>query len=136
MIRTYKKIMIDEDRLKSLINSTGHSCSYISREMGYVPQTLPNKIRKGYILQVDANYLELAYGIKQEQYELINETDEPANKPKLSGFDHLTQAQIEKSFANALDEYDAIDYERLYKVIYSATYEAMKIALGDDKNDE
>lgn len=126
------KITIDGDKLKGIFKAMGKTVTAVSEEMGYGHAALGVKLGKNYLMNRDIVFLEKIYGIKPEYY-MPTEVEEPKTETAIST---LTQAQIEKAFANALDEYDAIDYERLYKVIYSATYEAMKKALGDDGYDE
>lgn len=129
--KIYKKINVDQTKIKKLLKETGDSTANISVEMGYGKSALSNRIRLGYINVTDAKYLELVYGIKREQYEVPEDVEDDPSDEEKELTAKISQSQIEKSIANALGEYQPIDYERLYKVIYSAAYEAVRKAWSE-----
>ena len=117
---------IDADAFKSAIKATGITLDDLSRKMRYGHSTLSAKIRNGRFTSQDAMLVEMIVGVPFEAYE---------KKPKHDTTPKVTQMQIETSIERVLDNWNPIDYERLYKVIYSATYEAMKQALTEDSNE-
>ena len=128
----YKKIMVDGIRLRALLDATGVSLAQISRDMGYGNTALNNKVKRGYLMAVDAKYLEIVYGITPKQYEIVSPDQKSEDEtPEISHEGRLTQTEIQVAIEKAIKEHEPINYERLYKVIYSATYEAVKKAWAE-----
>jgi hypothetical protein len=129
--KVYKKIYpLDKKLWQAELRKAGLSQESLSKEMGYHPNHIACRIYADKGLPVAfGNYVKAVYGIEPEAY--APQVEEEPKKNAEEATLRLTQAQFEKSLLNALNEYQAIDYERLYKVIYSAVYEAVKKAWSE-----
>ena len=115
---------------KALIDSlrtVGMSCTKVSRDMGMSDNWLSSTISQtGGVPQSVVNYLDKVYGIKPERY--APQSQKEADMKSIID-------QFEFAVTKALQENNPIDYERLYKVIYNATKEAMSEALKGEEDD-
>ena len=128
MARKYDKYLsIDADAFKSAVKEKGITLDDLSRKMRYGHSTLSAKLRNGRFTSQDAMLVEMIAEIPLEAYQ---------EKPKHEATPKVTQMQIETSIERVLGNWNPIDYERLYKIIYSATLEAMKQALMEDSTNE
>lgn len=120
-----KNVKVNKTALKNALKSKNKSMTDVSQELGYSNNYLSSMINAySGVPVVVANYLDKVYGIKPEAYA----DEEKEEKPK------LTQSELEFTISKALEAYQPIDYERLYKVIYSATHEAMARALKGEES--
>lgn len=108
-----KLIKIDAENLKKEFRKRGLSLSEVCRTLGVSPNSyFWHVFNRGSISQSTAVVLETAYNIKLESYAAQDDPD-----PKEA---------LEKDAVTEI-----IDYSKLYKCIYTATYHAMKKALTE-----
>ena len=108
-------IEIDGQRLKEILSKRGLTLAEVAREMGYATGFMNNVCSRNVINMTAAKMLNMIYHVPLDDYK----KPEPPAEPE-SEFEQLTlnteQKQVEP----------LIDYERLWKVIYTACYEAVK----------
>ena len=117
---TRNQMRIDGEALRAEIKKRGLKLEQLSVELGYSKSYLNNCILREQMPVAASKYLEMVYEIPANSYKPVAKRTEenPAG---------LTQAHIEWSIEKALQTHKPIDYERLYKVIYSAVYEALQM---------
>ena len=122
-----KVIEIDRSRWIEALRMVGLTQIKLSKELGlsdnYISSTIAQQNGLPYMV---ANYVEKIYGIKPETYAPVSAEREEAQ---------YRADNLELIISRSLDAYQPIDYERLYKVIYSAVFEAMDKVLNG-KNEE
>lgn len=101
-----KVMKIDGEKLTEELKKRGVSKSTASKEIGMGENYLSNVTHRNKITQIGAIALQKVYNIDPEAYELKDAKTEPKPEP-------------EKSF----------DEDALYRIIYTAVYNAMKTAL-------
>lgn len=115
-----KSIIIDGLKLEQKLSSLGFSKSFVALDLGYGSSTIGNWIRRGRISPAAMKSLERAYGIKEEDI-LPDPEPEPEPEP--------VEEEIVR--AELVPAGPSIDEERLYTIIFDATYKAMKQALSE-----
>lgn len=107
-----KMVTIDGQKLNELIEETGKSISKISRELGHSDGVLRMAIKRGTLAVSDVVLLESKFKIKRNLY-VISQDKEPE-----------AEVNTDTVFTD-----DALN--SLYKIIYSAVYNAFKKALEE-----
>lgn len=128
-----KTVPLDKVKWRKCLESKGITQERLSIEMGCHKNSIAADISSlggDKIPLTVARFAEVAYGIKPEDYALQQE-QETKTDPEEAVIPRLTQSQFEKSLLNVLGECQFVDYERLYKNIYSAVYEAVKKAWSE-----
>lgn len=124
-----KLLPVDEGRLREVLKERGLSLAQVSIDMGYARTALAKKLKEGKITQPDSKLLETIYNIKYDDYKPLTVAETTGHVGA-----GMSQAQLEWSIEKVLQKYQPIDYERLYKVVYSAMVEALKADLRGDEN--
>lgn len=107
-----KVINIDGEKLRNEFNVRNITFSSASVKCGYEASYFSKVCNSGKITQPAINLLQANYNIKYDDYKLTDET-----------------AQVEKESVKFTITDEVSD--RLYKIIYSAVYHAMKQALSE-----
>lgn len=108
------QIRIDGKALAEILKERGLQVATVSEEVGYHRSNLGKCIKHNQMSKNMARGIELRYGIPREKFVIPEEKPEPE------------QMAIDLVPADPGKPVDPIDYEKLWKVIYTATYEAMK----------
>lgn len=108
------QIKIDGKALAKILKERGLAMIKVSEEVGYHYTNLSKCIRNNQMSKNMARGIELRYGIPLEKFVIPEEKPEPE------------QMAIDLAPADPGKPVDPIDYEKLWKVIYTAAYEAMK----------
>lgn len=106
-------IKVDKNKLYAELKKHNTTPAEASRAFGYGDTYISNACYEGRINKTTMLLLERFYGITRETYEV---TEKPLE---------IAQPEIKSG---------EIDYEKLYQVIYTATYQAYKQALVDRRN--
>lgn len=112
------QINIDGEKLAEILKERGLMATKVSAEIGYHPSAISRCVKAGHMAKNMAKSIELRYGIACDKFVIPEEK----KQPEQASFDLVID---EKKTA------DPIDYEKLWKVIYTATYEAMKKAWNE-----
>ncbi len=109
---------IDGARLRALLTAHNLSMAEVGRKMGYSSSYISQCIYSGYMRDICITLLEREYAIKYDDYKPVPVAevvakDEPKN---------------EVSEAN---DVAAFDYDKLYRIVYYAVYQATKHALSE-----
>lgn len=102
-MRTRDCYDVDYSRLDYLLKKRGLTAAKAGRELGFSDNYFANVKARGRITKSGAILLERVFGIKAEDYSM-NEAEPVNEKPA------------------------EFDYDRLYEVIYTAVYQAVKMA--------
>ena len=95
----------------------------LSEEIGFSSNYLSAIISsEGGVPPMVSKYIEKIYGIPLDDYKWTSEEEREAE---------YKADNMELVMSRVLENYEAIDYERLYKVIYSAVYDAVKKAWSE-----
>lgn len=124
-----KTVSLDKTKWKKCLKEKGITQEELSLKMGHNSNSIASAVSAlgGDKLPLTVSrFAEVAYGIKPEDYALQPEVKAD---PEEAVIPRLTQSQFEKSMLNVLGECQFVDYERLYKNIYSAVYEAVKAVM-------
>ena len=105
-------IEIDGAKLRRLFELKGVMLSEASRQIGFDSSFISRCCQRNGISPVGAKSLEMCYGIQLDDYKKIV----PAPFPETFQLE-TPEAKVAESL---------LDYERLWKVIYTAVREAMK----------
>lgn len=106
-----KMVAIDKEKLQRCFKRRGVTQVEVQRIIGVGTTYFSSSFETNRISMLVADALEAKFNIKKEEY-----APEEITVP------------VSESVASLTEE----DWERLYKVIYSATYEAMKRALSGE----
>lgn len=113
------QIKIDGQALAKILKERGLGVTKVSEEVGYHFSNLGRCIKTNQMSRNMAVGIELRYGIPREKFVIPEEKPEPEQMAI-----DLVPVEQEKPV-------DPIDYEKLWKVIYTATYEATKKAWSE-----
>lgn len=108
-----KSFEIDGEKLRAEFKKRNLTLAQVERECGFGQSTVSNYCSKNYVTNVVREMLALRYNIQFDTYKKVE--------------DEAPQVEVVPQHI-----FTEEDWERLYKVIYSATYEAMKIALSGE----
>lgn len=115
MPRNVKTIEIDGKKLREIFKERALSLSEVSVALGLEESYFSKQTNKGRISLLVAVALETRFGIPRNLYEIVQEIkSEPKKDEVLVTHDF----ELNKEVA-----------QQLYRIIYSATYEAMRKAL-------
>lgn len=112
-----EKFEIDGEKLRAEIEQRGLKISQIERDCGFGQSTFNHYVNKNYITKMAREMIALRYNIQFDTYKKVEEAPQVENQV------------VEVVQHHSLTEED---WKQLYKVIYSATYEAMKRALSGE----
>lgn len=112
MTGSRERFEIDGAKLREEFKKRNLSYAQAERECGFGQSVLSHYCAKNYITKMAREMLALRYNIQFDAYKKIEEQNEAPVVQRSS--------------------FTEEDWERLYKVIYSATYEAMKQALSGE----
>jgi len=107
-----EKFEIDGQKLREEFKKRNLSYAQAERECGFGQSVLSHYCTKNYITKMAREMLALRYNIPFDAYKKVDEQNEP----------------IVVQHTSFTDD----DWKRLYEVIYSATYEAMRRALSGE----
>lgn len=110
------QVKINGQALAKILKERGLAVTRVSEEIGYHFSNLGRCIKTNQMSKNMAMGIELRYGISRDKFVI------PEEKPE--------QMEIEIVAAEGKHT-DPIDYEKLWKVIYTATYEATKKAWSE-----
>jgi len=109
-----EKFEIDGQKLREEFKKRNLSLTQVEKECGFGQSTMSHCCSKNYITKMIREMLALRYNIQFDTYKKVEEVPQ------------IESQSIEKPILTEED------WEHLYKVIYSATYEAMKRALSGE----
>lgn len=109
-----KEFAINTEALRSELAKRGMSLKAASLEMGHSDAYLSTKMRSGKVHETDAKILEMMFHIPRSAYEIVEPEPEKENP-------------VEQEAPTPVVEVN-IDYEQMYKTIYSAVFAAVKEA--------
>lgn len=112
-----ERFEIDGEKLREEFKKRGLSFSQVERECGFGQSTVSHYCSKNYVTKVVKEMFAMKYHIPFDAYKKVEEVPQVEN-PIIEN--------VQRPF------FTEEDWERLYKVIYSATYEAMKQALSGE----
>lgn len=112
-------IKVDSAVLKKEFAKRGYNCATVAAEIGRSKTYLTKKLKEdvGLISSVDAKLLRAMFNIDQSIYEVAEPVVEAVEEVK----------EEEKQLPVVVQQL-AIDEDKLYKLIYSAVYQAVKKA--------
>lgn len=113
------QVIIDGQALAKILKDRGIAVTKASEEVGYHFSNLGRCIKTNHMSKNMAYGIELRYGIPREKFVIPEEKTEPE------------QMAIDLVPVDKEKPVDPIDYEKLWKVIYTATYEAVKKAWNE-----
>lgn len=131
MRTTVKPIAVDSKKLKTEFHKRRLTCAKIAKDMGRSEKYLSNKLvtERGLLYPWDIGFIEKIYDIKVPLYE-ESKNDVPVESKKNTA-NVIQPVRVMSPVSAVLNE------EQLYRIIYTATLEAMKKALaGDNENGE
>ena len=111
--RTFRTVEIDGKKLRAELKKRALIAAEVSNEIGYSGTYIKNACDSGKIRLAAVHSLKSLYNI---EYNDIAPNHEPEEAPK----------QPEKQVGES-----GIDYEKMYRMIYCAVYEAFKKALTE-----
>lgn len=106
-----ERINIDPNKLRAELTMRNLKLRTACEAMGYSKQALNDVLKRGHIGKPMATMLDKLFNIKIDDYKLYPEPEDAENEPILAS--------------------DGLDYEKLYKTIYAAVYNAVKQAWRD-----
>lgn len=119
-MKTNSMVAINGNKLQNAIESRGMTMSYASEQLGYNRMFFTNCKCRGAMNRSAIISLQNRFGIPLDDYkieekpEIIKAIEEPVKE--------VVEQKVEQ-----------IDYERLWKVIYTASFEAFKKALEEGR---
>lgn len=112
---------IDSEKLNEQLDRRGLRRSKVSLEIGYASSYISNVINEGYINKPTMVMLERLYNIKPEEYIFKEPIEEVAEG----------QAPEAEQAAETPQKIE-IDLDIFYQTVYSAVYQAVKMAWMDE----
>lgn len=112
-------IKVDAEKFKKALSDRSITMTELSEQAGYEKSYFSANLRNGRLPVPAFNFAKAVLGLESHEY--LPDTE----KPKQAS---ISQGQLEKSMENVLSKYLPVDYERLYKIIQDAVYEAVKKA--------
>ncbi len=109
-MKNQTSIKIDRDKLEKAVRKRGMTMADASREIGRNENYLANLKHYGTISKASMVTMEKVLNIKQEEVEFCDEQEQPEELPALA---------------------PALDLDKLYEIIYTAVYHAVKQAWKD-----
>ena len=104
-------VNIDSKKLKDIFYKRGLTYQEVSQAIGFEDSFISNVLKSEKLNQPAAKLLKLVYNIEPAEYELCDEPEPVIESEK------IVEPQV-----------GSMDYDKLYQVVYSAVYEAIKMA--------
>lgn len=121
-------------KLENAITSRGMTLPYVSLELGFSKWFLNNCKSRGSMNKAGVVGLQNRFGIAYDEYkpdeppEIVKELEAPPETPI-----NIETVDYDK-IKELLKEYQ-IDYQKLYAIVFKATYEAFRKALKGEENE-
>lgn len=115
---TMRGFNVDAKKLTKLLKKTGKNYSEIARSMGFGESAVSTAVRNGRMSYGMADCLSRLYSIEKEEYEYAEKVEEEKVEPEV-----VKPIDPKEVFNEVKDD--------LYKLMYSAVYEAVKKAWAE-----
>lgn len=124
-------VKVDSKKFRDVLAKRGLNCAEIAHAMGHSTKYFSNKTMKeiGSFTGADVTFLDKIYNIKPEDYQWV----EPAPQKPVKKVEEPKPEARAVQMIQPVKVTNPIRFEAgddLYKLIYTATYEAMKAALN------